>query len=180
MNWKEYKIFTLDAIKSLDIDNSIIDYFIGLSKTNANIYIIGNGGSSLIAQHFATDLINLNRLNLNFKAHSLNANNGIITAISNDLGYENIFSNQLKSLSTKDDVLISISSSGNSQNIINAIDYANNKGLTTISLVGFQGGKIKNKSKYCIHVKVNNYGIVETLHNLVIHYIINQIKEELC
>ena len=112
---------------------------------DGTIYIIGNGGSAATASHMANDFSKGigKRAGKHFKALSLTDNIPLLTAISNDEGYERVFVDQLKVFLNKDDLVIGISASGNSGNIVNALQYAREKGARTIGLVGFDGGKIK-------------------------------------
>lgn len=146
-----------------------------LEKVKGKIYIIGNGGSAAIASHMVNDLgVGLKRRGIkNFDVESLSDNTPVCTAISNDIGYENIFKMQLKNKITKKDILIAISSSGNSPNIVKAIKYAKKKKATVIGLSGFDGGKLKKLCDISFHVetKKGSYGIVEDMHSIVNHII---------
>ena len=99
-----------------------------------------------------------------------------MTAISNDIGYEEIFSFQLSGYGNEGDALISVSSSGNSPNIVSAIKKASSMGISTISFVGFDGGEAKNISDYCIHIPIHNYGVVEDAHHTLMHIISQFIR----
>ena len=93
----------------------------------------------------------------------------VITAIGNDIGYEEIFSYQVDKYASSGDVLLCVSSSGDSPNIIRAIEVANEKGLLTLSFVGFSGGKAKEISDFSLHINSNNYGVVEDSHHILMH-----------
>ena len=136
------------------------------------LYVCGNGGSAAIANHFVADYLKYARTNTSIKPKiiSLSSNLETITAISNDFNYSKIFSYQLESLATTDDILLTISSSGNSENIINALKTAKVKKLKTISFSGFGGGKAHKLSDYGIALKSKNYGIVEDLHHTLMHF----------
>ena len=145
-------------------------------SNNKKIFLAGNGGSASISNHAVIDFLK------NFKTHndvskklffSLSSNNEVITAIANDYGYENIFSFQLSRYSNDKDLLILISSSGNSPNIIKAAKYAKKNGLDLFSLVGFDGGKLKKLSDQYIHIKSDKYGTVEDVHQIIIHSVIS-------
>ena len=130
--------------------------------SNSNIFLCGNGGSAAIANHYIGDFLKVLRsgTNLKPKFYSLVSNTEITTAIANDLHYSEIFKYQLESLSNKNDLVIFISSSGNSLNIKKALDYCKKMKISSIGFCGFDGGYLK---KYCtvpMHVKINNYGIV--------------------
>lgn len=145
------------------------------------IFIIGNGGSAATASHFATDLGKTkSKSGKPGSAVSLCDNSSIITAIANDFSFENVFSNQLEMLGERGDLLISISASGKSPNLIKAVEYANSHGIETLSLVGFDGGKIKEISLLTLHVatKLGDYGIAEDAHSVICHYMAEQLRRE--
>ena len=162
-----------------NIDNRIIeDIIILLEKTELNkgkIYIIGNGGSAATASHMANDFgIGLKRRGSgNFSVESLADNSAVCTAIANDIGYENIFYTQLQDKLNKNDILIAISCSGNSPNIIKAVNYAKQNNINIIGITGFDGGELKMLSSINFHVETNpnEYGIVEDIHMILNHMI---------
>jgi D-sedoheptulose 7-phosphate isomerase len=135
------------------------------------VYSIGNGGSAAIADHLCCDLTK----GTDTPGHpvvdavSLTSNVALYSAIANDFGFTSVFSRQLRMLGRQGDVLIAISSSGESANILEAVDEARKVGMTTIGLTGFTGGQLKEYVDLSIHVDVNNYGIVEDAHQLVMH-----------
>jgi D-sedoheptulose 7-phosphate isomerase len=139
------------------------------------VFIIGNGGSASTASHMACDFQktilghkgdrHVNR----FRVVSLCDNTEILTAWANDVGYEVVFSEQLKTFANEGDVLIAISASGNSPNIVKAVDVAKLKGMKIIGLTGFTGGKLKQLADIPIHVESNDYGIVENVHLIFGH-----------
>ncbi len=114
-----------------------------------------------------------------FRAYSLTDNVATITAYGNDLNYEDIFVQQLRNLIQQGDILIAITGSGNSKNILKAIDLANEVGATTIGLLGFEGGKAKEMVDHKIIVKSNNYGIIEDLHLILEHMICQGLKTKI-
>jgi len=144
------------------------------------IFFIGNGGSCAIASHMMTDFLkgSKNNSSIKPKAISLVDNASLLSAISNDINYEDVFVHQLETFSKTNDLLVSISSSGNSQNIINSILYAKDNGLKTISFTGFDGGKVKDLSEYNFHVPTKNYGIVEDIHQSMLHIISQKLRYE--
>ena len=150
-----------------------------LSKSN--IFVCGNGGSAAIANHFECDHKNIlsETKKINPRIISLCSNNPLITAISNDISYESVFSKQLEYLSNKNDALITISASGNSENIIQAIKYAKKKGILVVSLTGFSGGRSKKLSDLNLHVNSKNYGVIENIHHAYMNIISQYIKIEL-
>ena len=139
----------------------------------ASIFVCGNGGSASIAEHFSCDHskgVHMDTKTLRPNIVSLASNMAVITAIGNDIGYASIFSKQLEfSSADNDDILVVVSSSGNSPNIINALDVANDRGMVTIALVGFDGGAAGQKADIVVHVNSSNYGIVEDSHQIIMH-----------
>ena len=173
----KYKEGLISLIK--EIDDNIIKKVIYLlnkvEKSDAMIYVIGNGGSAATATHMENDLgIGLARRKIkNFNIKSLADNSAVCTAIANDIGYENIFYSQLKDKLKQNDILIAISCSGNSTNIIKAVEYAKNEGIKIIGLTGFDGGKLKGISDINYHVDTvsQQYGLVEDLHMIFNHMV---------
>lgn len=142
-------------------------------KEKGTIYIIGNGGSAATASHMANDLSAGLRLReiRNFHVVSLADNSATCTAIANDVGFENVFYVQLKPVLKPQDVLIAISCSGNSPNIMKAVNYAKDEQVTVIGLTGFDGGELKAASDINYHVATERgeYGIVEDAHMILDH-----------
>lgn len=140
-------------------------------RTGARVFSCGNGGSASIANHLTCDHVKGIREGsaLRPKVVSLSSNVELLTAIANDRGYEHVFAYQLESLATQGDVLIAISSSGNSANIVDAIIQARTSGMSTIALTGFSGGIAKEKAETVIHADSYNYGITEDVHQAVMH-----------
>jgi len=137
------------------------------------IYIFGNGGSAATASHFVVDF---NKgigdgLSKRFRVVCLNDNIPTILAIANDVHYHEIFKKQLENFLDKEDLVIAISGSGNSKNVLEAIEYANECGAVTIGLVGFNGGRLKQMAHHSIHVPVNDMQQVEDAHVVIMHLI---------
>ena len=156
-------------INKLDYNQVRNAYYIirGAIDRGSNIFIVGNGGSMATAMHFAEDLLHGNEL----KTCVFNLSNiSTLSAISNDKSYDEVFLRQLKNLMNKDDLLICISCSGNSRNLINAIDYANDLG-ETLGISGFNGGYLKKKCNNSIHINtiVGDYEATEDLHLMICH-----------
>ena len=116
------------------------------------VFVMGNGGSAAMASHFACDLGKgtVQEGKTRFRVISLNDNTPLLTAYANDFGYETVFAEPLASLAEPGDIAIAISSSGNSPNVLRAMDVARERGLTTIGITGFQGGKLKEKVDVCV------------------------------
>jgi len=144
-------------------------------KNKSRIYIIGNGGSSATASHMVNDLgAGLRRRNIvNFDVVSLGDNSPVVTAIANDIGYENIFFMQMEGLIHSSDIVIAISCSGESPNIIKAVDYAKDLGCTIIGVTGFNGGYLRTMSDISFHVDApkDEYGLIEDTHMILDHII---------
>ncbi len=146
-------------------------------KNKKKIFICGNGGSAAISNHYICDYLKFFREKTKIKSqvYSLSNNIETITAISNDISYDKIFSYQAESLCRRGDLIIIISSSGNSKNIINLVRYANKNKLVTIGFSGFNGGYLKNNSSISVHINVKNYGISEDSHHILMHLILQYL-----
>lgn len=143
------------------------------------VYLIGNGGSAATASHLATDLGvgSLNKKNP-IRAVSLTDNNAVVTASANDFGYEQIFVRQIDLLVRKGDVLMAISASGNSKNLIEGVEKAKELGCTTIGMTAFDGGSLRQIVDLSLHIDTNfgEYGPAEDLHAMISHCIAEQIR----
>lgn len=154
-------------------------------ERGAAIYFMGNGGSAATASHFANDIaIGTNSYQKPFRAISLTDNLAIITAVGNDFGYDEIFSRQLRVLGRKGDVVVGISASGNSPNLLKAFEYAKSVGIATVAITAFDGGKMKPMADECIHVPTapKEYGPAEDAHMILDHligaYLLRLVKNE--
>ena len=154
---------------------------------NNTLFICGNGGSGANAMHIANDLHYgigdmLRHKKNGIKVDALTSNTAVITCLANDLGYENIFSNQIQVKASKDDLLVVLSGSGNSQNVVNALKVANDKGMKTISILGFDGGMCKDLSETSIFFPVQDMQIAEDtqmiVFNICIKWIVEQINNQ--
>ena len=164
----------LDDIDA-EVVSDIIDELELTLVNKSRIYIIGNGGSSATASHMVNDLgAGLRRRDIvNFDVMSLGDNSPVVSAIANDIGYENIFFMQMKGLINPNDIVIAISCSGDSPNIVKAVDYAKDLGCKIIGITGFDGGYLKAISDISFHVNApkNEYGLVEDVHMILDHII---------
>jgi D-sedoheptulose 7-phosphate isomerase len=135
------------------------------------IFFMGNGGSASTASHIAADINKGACLNAQkkFRVMALTDNLPVIMAIANDIGYDSIFEEQLKNFARPGDVVLGISGSGNSPNVIKAVQYAKQLGCTTIGVCGYDGGKLKPLVDNCFHVKLNDMQIVEDVHLMLGH-----------
>lgn len=138
------------------------------------VFLIGNGGSAASASHIAVDLgkgCSRNR-EKRFRVISLTDNTPWITALSNDISYEDVFVEQLKNYADKGDLLIAISGSGNSKNVLKALHYANQIGCETVGISGFAGGKLKDLVKHHVHIKSDHMGLIEDGQMIVGHILV--------
>jgi phosphoheptose isomerase len=144
----------------------------------ARMFSCGNGGSASIANHVQCDHVKGVRTttDLTPQVLSLSTNVELLTAIANDLGYENVFVYQLQSQSGPGDVLMAVSSSGRSANIVRAIEWARDHGLRTIAITGFDGGAARAAAEVSLHVECTNYGIVEDLHQAIMHALAQYVR----
>ena len=145
-----------------------------------HVYGIGNGGSAAIVDHLCCDWTKgtAHAAHASIKTHSLVANSALLLAAANDFGFENSFSKQIEFYAEQGDVLIAISSSGNSPNIINAVELAKSRGVTVIGMSGFAGGKLRDMSDIALFVPCSNYGIVEDGHQILMHTIAQVIANK--
>jgi len=135
------------------------------------VFVAGNGGSAAIADHLCCDWTKGTHTGEHppLRTHSLVSNVALLTAVANDFGYDAAFSRQLEMLGAPGDVLLLISSSGNSPNILAAADTAKAIGITTIGLTGFSGGALAQRADFSLHVPYANYGLVEDCHQILMH-----------
>jgi phosphoheptose isomerase len=144
----------------------------------ARMFSCGNGGSASIANHAQCDHVKNVRTttDLTPRVLSLSTNVELLTAIANDMGYENVFVYQLQSQSGPGDVLMAVSSSGRSANIVRALEWARDHGLRTIAITGFGGGEARAVAEVSLHVECTNYGIVEDLHQAIMHALAQYVR----
>tara|TARA_B100001287_G_C22647640_1_gene513557 strand:+ start:776 stop:1333 length:558 start_codon:yes stop_codon:yes gene_type:complete len=172
---------SLEQLKILEKEiNKITDIIIKTAKNGNCVFIAGNGGSAADAQHFAAELIvkfNVERSAI--PAIALTTDSSVITAISNDFGFESVFTRQLEGLIKPNDVLFCFSTSGESVNIINAVQYANKKRATTISLTGKTNNQLSKISLLSIKCPSSKTAIIQTMHQAIYHYICGRIEKEI-
>lgn len=185
---KAYLQYLTEILAKLDEEEiaAFANEIVSARERGATIFFIGNGGSAATASHFANDIaIGCRSWDRPFRAVSLTDNVPVMTAIANDYGYEDIFVLQLKTIMRSGDVVVAISASGNSPNLLKAIDWANEQGAVTIGLTGFDGGKLRERAKLSVHVPTNKgeYGPVEDVHMVLDHlvgaYLMNLCRVEL-
>ena len=142
------------------------------------IFTCGNGGSAAIANHLTCDCSKGIATNTTLRPRvvSLSATVELITAIANDMAYPEVFAYQLRNAARPGDVLITISSSGDSENIVRALDWAGENGMTTIALSGFSGGRSAQMADISLHVAAANYGVVEDVHQSLMHILAQYVR----
>jgi len=178
---KEYIEELAELLKVIDIGE--IENFakeLGKAyKNNKNIFVMGNGGSGTTASHFACDINKGASLKLQkrFKVLCLNDNIPIMLAYANDISYESIFVEQLKNYIAEGDLVIGISGSGNSGNVLEAIKYANEAGARTFGITGFDGGELKNIAQKSIIIRSFDMQKVEDCHLIITHMIMQYFSE---
>jgi D-sedoheptulose 7-phosphate isomerase len=182
---KEYYKRLNDALQHLNYDeiNDAMNAILNHYKDGTTIYVFGNGGSAATASHM---MIDFNKgagslVKKQFDFVCLNENIPTLTAIANDISYDDIFSYQLTHRLKKQDLVIAISGSGNSKNVVKAAEYTKKVGADLLGITGFDGGKLKKLSKYNMHVNVNDMQIVEDVHmtfdHMMMQIFMNYLKE---
>ncbi len=147
------------------------------------LFIFGNGGSGTTASHMAEDLGKSllkpedlkDETKKRLKVLSLTDNQGWILAVGNDVGYDQIFVQQLMNYGSKGDLVLAISGSGNSPNVLAAVDWANRHGLKTFGLTGYNGGKLRTMAQTGLHVPLDDMGMVESIHLCLFHWVLNDV-----
>jgi D-sedoheptulose 7-phosphate isomerase len=150
-------------------------------RNGKQVFTVGNGGSASTASHMATDL-GKNTIGPNmrrFRILSLNDNAAFVTALANDLGYEHVFSEQLVNLMRPGDLLVAISASGNSPNVLRAMRYARDQSAEVVAILGFDGGQAAGLADLAVIVPVSHYGVVEDLHLIINHILVESFKVRL-
>lgn len=151
----------------------LVGMFSDIKAAGKQVFFIGNGGSAAIASHMTADFMK----NGGMRTYSL-YDSSVTTCMGNDYGYEYIFSRPLEFLGREGDLLVAVSSSGNSQNIVNAVETARDKNMHIITFSGFQKeNRIRSMGDYNLHVPAEHYGIVESIHNLILQQVVDTILE---
>jgi D-sedoheptulose 7-phosphate isomerase len=165
---KWYRERELEQWAALDLAaiEKIAKAFEGAEKQGRTVFVMGNGGSAATASHLACDWSKTAERNGKrlLRCMSLNDNVAFMTAIGNDLGYEEMFSRQLENLLQKDDIVVLISGSGNSPNVLKAAKLAGKRGAMTVAMTGFSGGKLRKMADICLHIPSDQYGVIEDMH----------------
>ena len=170
---------TIDKISKSDLSD-LMNVLVDAKESEKQIFIMGNGGSSATASHYVCDFnkgISMNQ-DKKFKFICLNDNIPSLMAYANDLSFEDIFVEQLKNFYQKGDIVIGISGSGNSMNVLKAIDYANENGGVTVGLTGYSGGKLIEMAQHNVHIPIDDMQIVEDLHMVLDHCMMKTLSRD--
>ena len=163
----------IEVLKALDIDaiNDAMNLIHETFQAEKNIYIFGNGGSAATASHYANDFNKgiSEYTERKFRFVCLNDNMATVMAIANDIGYDEVFRFQLRGRLEDGDIVIGISGSGNSKNVVNAATYAKESGTKIIGITGYNGGKLKELSDISLHVPISSMQITEDIHMIFDH-----------
>jgi len=182
MEWDQYKSEIKKGLDLFEFDPEILNILKKSAKNNQKIFVAGNGGSATIANHYVCDFSkgankdwsqNFQR----YKAICLSSNIGYMTAISNDEYYDEVFKQQLINLASPDDILVVISSSGNSPNILKAVEWGNDNGMITIGVCGFDGGKLKKICHHYAHINNDRYEVCEDIHHIFGQFLATYLRE---
>ncbi len=158
----------------------VADLISNAFKKGNKLLVCGNGGSASDAQHFAAELIGrFKKDRPSLPAMALNTDTSAITAIANDFNYETVFARQIQGIGNKEDILLAISTSGNSRNILEAVKAAKKKKLVTIGLTGKNASLVSSKSDYCIFVSSKETSHIQELHIIVLHILCILIEKKL-
>lgn len=174
----------ISVLQKLDVDqiDAALNLLVETMENGNTVYIFGNGGSASTASHFQNDFNKgvSEHIEKKFNLLCLNDNVATMMAVANDIGYEEIFRFQLTGHIKPGDVVMAISGSGNSKNVINAVEYAKSLGNKVIGLTGYNGGKLKTLSDVSLHVPVNSMQITEDLHMVFDHLMMSVLYKTLC
>ena len=198
---KYFKVKLMDIAVQNEFNKYIDDFSKNLLVLKSNIYPIlneaiininkclqiggkliffGNGGSASDSQHLCAEFVGRYKKDREpLAAIALNTDTSILTAVANDMGYENIFSRQVKALAKKEDLLFAISTSGESKNVINALSVGKELGLTSISLTGMKESSLSRMSDICISVPSNQVNQIQEMHILIGHFICEMVEKDL-
>ena len=178
-NFSDYTKILSDKLNVINLSKLLeaTELILKTIKQKKNIYVCGNGGSAAIADHYICDFFKQLSKYTKLKAEirSLSSDQYLISAISNDNSYSDVFKIQAQRYIKKGDILILISSSGNSENIKKVLNYCNKKKVKTIGFSNFSGGYLKKYSTISIHSKINNYGIGEDINHILMHFMMQHI-----
>ena len=171
------------ALKDLERDfREGVSLLCGCFQAGGKLLTCGNGGSAATASHFQNDFNKgvSEYIEVPFRFHCLNDNMATIMAIANDIGYEEVFRFQLRGNLEPNDLLVAISGSGNSKNVLNAVDYAKSLGNKVIGLTGYSGGKLKELADISLHAPVQSMQVTEDIHMIFDHLMMSMFYKYLC
>ena len=181
MSWTAYAQHfakVLAAVDPAQVD-ALAEIFSRARNEGRYVFIVGNGGSAANASHFCEDLAKGTLSDFDtqrrLKVLSLTDNTPAIMAWANDEGYERVFVEQLRTYASPGDVLVAISGSGNSPNVLKAVEWANAHGLLTVGLTGFDGGMLRKTAAHNLHIAIDNMGTAEAAHDVVFHYLVEHL-----
>ncbi|WP_195282616.1 SIS domain-containing protein [Harryflintia acetispora] len=181
---KAYLAQETATLNALDIDsiNEVMQLLDEAFENESTIYIFGNGGSSATASHFQNDFNKgiSEHTKKKFRFICLNDNVPTVMAIANDIGFEEVFRFQLMGKLKKTDLVVAISGSGNSKNVLNAVEYAKEIGCRVIGITGYDGGKLRVMSDFSLHAPVNSMQITEDIHMIYDHLIMSIYYKTKC
>ena len=183
-NIKNYIACEIETLQKLDVFaiNDALNLLMETAMNHKRIYIFGNGGSSATASHFQNDFGKgiSEYVEDKFRFQCLNDNVATLMSVANDIGFEEVFRFQLKGVLDPGDVVMAISGSGNSKNVINAVEYAKSCGNKVIGLTGFNGGKLRELSDISLHVPINSMQVTEDVHMIFDHLMMSMLYSYLC
>jgi D-sedoheptulose 7-phosphate isomerase len=181
--WREYVddfVFLLQSVDEREVQ-ALVEAILEAYRGDRWVFMVGNGGSAANASHLCEDLGKGTLRDLEgqqrLRAISLTDNVPYILAWANDEGYDRIFVEQLKNLAQPGALLIAISGSGNSPNVVQAVEYANAHGMRTFAVTGFDGGRLKQIAHGTLHVRSPDMGAVEAVHAVVFHYLVGALQQ---
>lgn len=174
----------INTVRQLDVDaiNDALNLLEATREAGGHIYIFGNGGSAATASHFQNDFNKgiSEHTEKKYRFQCLNDNMATLMAVANDIGYEDVFAFQLRNILAPEDVVIAISGSGNSKNVIKAVEYARSCGNKVIGLTGYNGGKLKELSDINLHAPINSMQVTEDVHMIFDHLMMSVLYWEVC
>ena len=181
---QSYLEHEIAVLRSLDVEKigQVLNLLLEAFEKERNIYIFGNGGSAATASHYQNDFNKgiSEYTQKKFRFCCLNDNVATLMAIANDIGYEEVFRFQLTGKLRPGDLVIAISGSGNSPNVINAVDYAKQMGNVVIGLTGYNGGKLRQMADHSLHAPINSMQITEDIHMVFDHLMMSVLYKALC
>lgn len=177
----QYLNYLSEVMAALDRDaiSAFAEALLDARRRDARVFFLGNGGSAATASHWVNDLTR--HRDRPWRAIGLTDNVAVMSAYANDFGYDLVFTMQLENLMEPGDVVVAISASGNSPNVISAVEYANAKGGITVGLTGFTGGKLAEVSQIVVHAPTNTgeYGPAEDIH-MILDHLVTSYLEQVC